>query len=87
MSSKFGFAYRGLPATATVPTVSASARAPKRAADRGWLDAIRLAAAVAQERRALAAADPATLRDLGLTEEQAQREAARPFWDMPAGRR
>lgn len=35
------------------------------------------------ERRALAAMDDTRLRDLGITPDQAAREAARPIWDLP----
>ncbi len=37
-----------------------------------------------RSRRALAQLDDAALNDLGLTRAQANAEAARPFWDMPA---
>jgi uncharacterized protein YjiS (DUF1127 family) len=40
--------------------------------------------AVWRERRALARLDDARLADLGLTREEAMREARRPFWDLPA---
>jgi len=36
------------------------------------------------QRRALRTLDSAALCDLGLTYAQAKREAARPFWDVPA---
>ncbi len=38
---------------------------------------------VARQRRALARLDDAALADLGLSRRAAQREAARPFWDLP----
>lgn len=38
---------------------------------------------VSRQRRALAAMDTVALSDLGLTREQAQREAKRSFWDIP----
>jgi uncharacterized protein YjiS (DUF1127 family) len=41
---------------------------------------------VSRERRALAALDADARSDLGLTESAAAREAARPFWNLPAGR-
>ncbi|MEM7191031.1 MAG: DUF1127 domain-containing protein [Pseudomonadota bacterium] len=41
---------------------------------------------VAKERRRLATLDDRMLDDLGLTEQQAGFEAARPIWDLPAGR-
>lgn len=37
-----------------------------------------------QQRRALAALDAAALRDIGITSAQAQTEAERPIWDVPA---
>ena len=38
------------------------------------------------ERRRLRDLDKDALADLGLTPEEAAREAGRPFWDLPAGR-
>lgn len=38
---------------------------------------------VRRQRRALGRLDGDALRDVGLTPEQARREAARPIWDMP----
>lgn len=40
--------------------------------------------ALRRQRRALAALDAYRLADLGLSEEQAQAEAARPLWDAPS---
>lgn len=37
-----------------------------------------------RQRRALAALDETRLEDLGLTLNDAQAEARRPFWDVPA---
>lgn len=37
---------------------------------------------VARERRRLLELDPRLLADMGLTPEQAGREASRPFWDV-----
>ena len=37
-----------------------------------------------QQRKRLATLDDATLRDIGLTREQAQAEATRPVWNAPA---
>lgn len=45
---------------------------------------ISLAFCVQNSRRALARLDRATLADLGLSPEDAAREAARPLWDVPA---
>ena len=36
-----------------------------------------------RQRRALADLDTHQLRDIGLTQEAADREAARPIWDIP----
>ena len=41
--------------------------------------------AVRSQRRALLDLTDEALRDIGLTREQAAREADRPFWDVPAG--
>jgi uncharacterized protein YjiS (DUF1127 family) len=41
------------------------------------------AQAVWQERQALAGLDPARLRDIGLSADEAMSEASRPFWDLP----
>ncbi|MCF1708759.1 DUF1127 domain-containing protein [Tabrizicola sp. J26] len=38
---------------------------------------------VRAERRRLADLDDATLRDIGLSRDQAMREALRPMWDVP----
>ena len=37
-----------------------------------------------RSRRALAALDDAALQDVGLSRVEAQSEANRPFWDVPA---
>jgi uncharacterized protein YjiS (DUF1127 family) len=42
--------------------------------------------ALRAERRELARLDARLLRDIGVGEGDAAREAARPFWDVPAGR-
>ena len=41
---------------------------------------------VAGERRRLTELEPRLLADMGLTAEQAAREASRPFWDVGDGR-
>lgn len=41
---------------------------------------------ISRERAALAKADAKTLEDLGITRAEAEAEASRPFWDVPAGR-
>lgn len=40
--------------------------------------------ALAHQRRQLARLDPALLDDIGITRDQARREAGRPAWDAPA---
>lgn len=47
---------------------------------RGLLDYLDLR----RQRRTLADLSPHQLRDIGLTEEAAKREAARPIWDVPS---
>lgn len=44
---------------------------------------VQLWGAVARQRSALARLDNDALTDIGLTRDEAQREAARPFWDAP----
>ena len=39
--------------------------------------------ALRKHRRALLTLDPHLLRDIGLSETEARREAERPFWDVP----
>lgn len=41
---------------------------------------------IARERRALTELPDAMLRDIGVDDSAAAREAARPFWDLPAAR-
>ncbi|EAQ04476.1 hypothetical protein OB2597_10039 [Pseudooceanicola batsensis HTCC2597] len=40
--------------------------------------------ALARSRQALADLDPRALDDIGLTRDDARREAGRPAWDVPA---
>lgn len=42
---------------------------------------------VVRERRQLAGLTERQLRDLGIDPAEAAREAGRPFWDLPKGRR
>ena len=60
-------------------TQTTPAGAPRRSL---WL-AMRRAAHLSRQRRALAALDAHLLADIGCTSQQAQREARRPFWDAP----
>lgn len=50
---------------------------------RGWLATVLRARALRRSRRALGFLDPRLMRDAGIDVEAAQREAARPFWDVP----
>lgn len=45
---------------------------------------LKAARALARQRAALAHLDDEMLSDIGLTREQATREAARPVWDAPS---
>ncbi len=44
---------------------------------------IGLAARTYRERRALRHVDAAMLKDIGLSQADVEREAGRPFWDLP----
>ncbi|MEO1328213.1 MAG: DUF1127 domain-containing protein [Pseudomonadota bacterium] len=52
----------------------------------GVLGLVERWSAVAAERRALAAADDAMLKDIGLSRADVVAEASRPFWDLPRAR-
>ncbi|MEO0679707.1 MAG: DUF1127 domain-containing protein [Pseudomonadota bacterium] len=54
-----------------------------RGARTGWPGLLARWAAARRERSALARLDARMLDDVGLSEETARREAARPFWDLP----
>lgn len=62
---------------------SVSAPAPRR---RSLLSRIAAWHRVAHERRRLLDVDPRLLADMGLTPEDARREAMRPFWDVSPNR-
>ncbi|MGO4851245.1 DUF1127 domain-containing protein [Phaeovulum sp. W22_SRMD_FR3] len=49
-----------------------------------WVLRIFGQAGLARQRRQLAELEPHLLRDIGLTADEAQTEAARPRWDAPA---
>ncbi|MGB3243063.1 MAG: DUF1127 domain-containing protein [Sulfitobacter sp.] len=49
----------------------------------GWLPRILAARALWRSRRALSHLTPEQLADIGVTPKQAEKEAARPFWDAP----
>lgn len=61
----------------------ASRRAAARTPRPGLLARVGRAAATWRQRRQLAALDAHLLNDLGISAAEAQREAARPFWDLP----
>ena len=50
------------------------------------MDLLRAGYAALSQRQALARLDDRTLADIGLTRAQAQAEASRPIWDIPANR-
>ena len=54
--------------------------------DRPLADMARLWLRLFHERRALSGLDARLLADIGLSADRAHAEAARPFWDVPAGR-
>ncbi len=64
------------------PTASAPASATTRP-HRGLWQTLRRLGELARQRRALAEMDAHRLRDIGLSAEEARREAARPLWDAP----
>ncbi len=68
--------------TAAHMTVPA-ARAP-RTSDLSFFDRVEVALGIWRQRRSLARLDRTLLEDIGLSAEQADREAARPIWDVPA---
>ena len=49
----------------------------------GLLEKVRAALRLRRNRGKLALLDAHLLRDIGLTEDEARREAARPLWDAP----
>lgn len=60
--------------------------AGRPAATRGPLALLRRWMRLRRERAALATLDPRLLQDIGVDRAAAAAEAARPFWDAPAGR-
>ncbi len=50
----------------------------------GLLAWFRLAFAARRQRHDLARLPPEVLRDIGITAEEARREATRPVWDVPS---
>lgn len=57
---------------------------PMRGTPRSLLARIGTALALSRQRNNLAALDDALLADIGLTREDALREANRPLWDVPS---
>ncbi|MBJ3777209.1 DUF1127 domain-containing protein [Acuticoccus mangrovi] len=53
---------------------------------RGILARLGLALGLFGERDALSRLDDAALRDIGVSRADAEREAGRPFWDVPPSR-
>ena len=49
-----------------------------------WISVAGQVLGVIRQRRQLATLSNSQLADIGITREQAQTEAARPFWDLPA---
>ncbi len=67
--------------TATYTAINAPVAAPKAT---GFFTLISQMIALHKQRKALADMDDAQLHDLGLSFAEAQAEAARPAWDVPA---
>ena len=65
-------------------TTPASVAAVRRPVLRRVLKALATARALRRQRIDLAALDDQMLADIGITREQAQREARRPLWDAPS---
>lgn len=51
----------------------------------GWSGRLMTALSLWQQRRRLATLDDDALEDIGVSRTEAQMEAARPIWDVPAG--
>jgi uncharacterized protein YjiS (DUF1127 family) len=66
----------------TTPRPALGTVAPRRS--RGLIARLAAALALHRQRQHLAELDDAILNDIGLTREDALREAARPVWDAPA---
>ena len=64
-------------------TLLALSRLPPSALSGGLLTRLRLAMALRRQRRQVAALPDHLLRDIGLSPQEAQHEAARPLWDVP----
>jgi uncharacterized protein YjiS (DUF1127 family) len=66
-------------AVRAIPSVTSSPPARRR----GWLDLLLTWHDTVRQRRALRALDDRMLRDIGLSRADVEREATRPFWDLP----
>jgi len=66
----------------SIHTTEFSRYAPVNA--RSFLTKLRLSLVVRRQRAALSKLDDAALADIGLTRSQADAEAKRPLWDVPA---
>jgi uncharacterized protein YjiS (DUF1127 family) len=64
--------------------VTVAGRVGQRRPGGGWMVLIWRALALRAQRRRLGQLDEAALRDIGVTPAQAQAEAERPVWDVPA---
>lgn len=60
-----------------------SGATPARGAERGMVRWVLAMLSARRSRQELARLDDDLLRDAGLTRDQAAREIARPFWDVP----
>ncbi len=67
--------------TASYTTIATPAAAPKSVSIFALIGKM---IALHKQRKALAEMDDAQLQDLGLSYADAQIEASRPFWDLPA---
>ncbi|PTX02186.1 DUF1127 domain-containing protein [Pararhodobacter aggregans] len=65
-------------------TAPVSVAAPRRPVLARVLKALATARALRRQRVDLAALDDQMLADIGLSREEAQREARRPLWDAPS---
>ena len=66
-----------------MPTHALASATPRRRFWRQLWTAVSNRAALLRSRRQLAQLDDHLLRDIGLTRDQAQAEAALPLWDAP----
>lgn len=70
--------------TSTPTSRPALCATPMQRRSRGLLARLLDTLAIHRQRRRLIELDDALLKDIGLTRDQARREAERPFWDAPA---